>query len=45
MAEHSPLPRIGHASEIGKVAIFLVSDASSHVNGVERFVNGGFTYV
>lgn len=45
IAERSPLRRIGQASEIGKVAVFLASDASSYVNGVELFVDGGLTNV
>jgi NAD(P)-dependent dehydrogenase (short-subunit alcohol dehydrogenase family) len=45
IAERSPLGRIGKASEIGKVAVFLASDASSYVNGVELFVDGGLTQV
>ena len=45
LSERSPLGRIGDASEIGKVAVFLASDASSHVNGVELFVDGGLTQV
>jgi NAD(P)-dependent dehydrogenase (short-subunit alcohol dehydrogenase family) len=45
IAERSPLGRIGDASEIGKVAVFLASEASSYVNGVELFVDGGLTQV
>jgi NAD(P)-dependent dehydrogenase (short-subunit alcohol dehydrogenase family) len=45
IAERSPLGRIGKPSEIGKVAVFLASDASSYVNGVELFVDGGLTQV
>jgi NAD(P)-dependent dehydrogenase (short-subunit alcohol dehydrogenase family) len=45
IAERSPLGRIGEASEIGKVAVFLASSASSYVNGVELFVDGGLTQV
>lgn len=36
-----PLGRVGHPEEIGKAAVFLASDASSFVNGVELFVDGG----
>ncbi len=42
LAEQSPSGRVGDASEIGKVAVFLASEDSSYVNGVELFVDGGF---
>ena len=45
MAQKSPLGRIGEAREIGRVAVFLASDAASYVNGVELFVDGGLTQV
>jgi len=45
MAQKSPLGRIGEAREIGRVAVFLGSDASSYINGVELFVDGGLTQV
>jgi NAD(P)-dependent dehydrogenase (short-subunit alcohol dehydrogenase family) len=43
IGQRSPSGRIGKASEIAKVAAFLASDASSYVNGVELFVDGGET--
>ncbi|CAJ96514.1 Short chain dehydrogenase [Cupriavidus necator] len=45
IAQRSPAGRIGDAREIGKVAVFLASDASSYVNGVELFVDGGLRQV
>lgn len=40
-AEQVPLGRVGDPDEIGKVAVFLASDASSFVNGAELFADGG----
>jgi NAD(P)-dependent dehydrogenase (short-subunit alcohol dehydrogenase family) len=36
-----PLGRIGRPEEIAKVAVFLASEESSYVAGVELFVDGG----
>jgi NAD(P)-dependent dehydrogenase (short-subunit alcohol dehydrogenase family) len=33
--------RLGQPDELGKAAVFLASDASSFVNGIELFVDGG----
>lgn len=33
--------RLGAADEVAKAAVFLVSDDSSYVNGIELFVDGG----
>ncbi|WPB57461.1 SDR family NAD(P)-dependent oxidoreductase [Xylophilus sp. GOD-11R] len=36
-----PLGRVGEPEEIARVAVFLASEASSFVNGVELFADGG----
>jgi NAD(P)-dependent dehydrogenase (short-subunit alcohol dehydrogenase family) len=36
-----PLGRIGTPEDMGKVAVFLASDDSSYMNGVELFADGG----
>jgi NAD(P)-dependent dehydrogenase (short-subunit alcohol dehydrogenase family) len=36
-----PLGRMGTPDDMGKVAVFLASDESSYVNGVELFADGG----
>jgi NAD(P)-dependent dehydrogenase (short-subunit alcohol dehydrogenase family) len=41
MTQRNPLKRIGHADEIAKAALFLLSSESSYVTGVELFVDGG----
>ena len=40
-----PLGRVGTPTEIAKAVVFLASDDSSFVNGIELFVDGGMTQV
>ncbi len=40
-----PLGRIGGPDETAKAAVFLASDDSSFVTGIERFVDGGMAQV
>jgi NAD(P)-dependent dehydrogenase (short-subunit alcohol dehydrogenase family) len=36
-----PMGRLGEPEEVAKVALFLASDDSSFVTGIELFVDGG----
>lgn len=40
-----PMGRVGAADEIAKAAVFLASDDSSFVTGIELFVDGGMAQV
>jgi NAD(P)-dependent dehydrogenase (short-subunit alcohol dehydrogenase family) len=45
MGEGNPTGRIADPREIGKAAVFLASDASSFITGVELFADGGMAQV
>ncbi|MBY6261221.1 SDR family oxidoreductase [Azospirillum sp. 412522] len=45
LASQVPLGRVGDADEIAKAAVFLASDDSSFVNGIELFADGGMAQV
>ena len=40
-----PLGRVGTTGEIAKVIVFLASDDSSFVNGIELFADGGMAQI
>ena len=40
-----PVSKVGNSEEIGNAVVFLASDASSFITGVELTVDGGQTMV
>jgi NAD(P)-dependent dehydrogenase (short-subunit alcohol dehydrogenase family) len=40
-----PLGRMGSPDEVAKAVLFLASDDSSFVTGIELFVNGGLAQI
>ena len=45
LASGVPLGRMGQSDEVAKAALFLASDDSSFVTGIELFVDGGMAQV
>jgi NAD(P)-dependent dehydrogenase (short-subunit alcohol dehydrogenase family) len=41
----APLGRIGTPDDLGKAAVFLASDDSAYITGIELFVDGGVAQI
>jgi NAD(P)-dependent dehydrogenase (short-subunit alcohol dehydrogenase family) len=41
----TPMNRIGTPDEIAKAVVFLASDDSSYITGIELFVDGGLAQI
>jgi NAD(P)-dependent dehydrogenase (short-subunit alcohol dehydrogenase family) len=40
-----PLGRIGTPDDLGKAAVFLASNDSAYITGIELFVDGGLAQI
>jgi NAD(P)-dependent dehydrogenase (short-subunit alcohol dehydrogenase family) len=40
-----PTGQLGDSDDVASVALLLASDSSTHVNGAEWFIDGGYTSV
>ena len=45
VASATPMGRWGSSDEVAKVAVFLASDDSSYITGIELFVDGGLAQI